>query len=370
MVPGPSCQSCRGRWVALGDAEWVPSSCREHPLLLFPPLHPWRSPFCLCPSLTPHLSPCPGWGLQSWPRLGMADLWGQPVGPVSHSPGEGLGGRWLRFMVGTPCPGGSLGARGRLSSGTSKPSALSLQAGNPAGECPFYGWESCCTLGPSSLTEAEAAPSSWPLSGVCRLLEHWSPNMGGAASSSHSCVLSSWGGMQNSQGWGEGVFCGARVSQLWRWARWPGEAEAPAWAIWGQGQERPRQHLSRPPRPAWRLARLLPWVRCPPDSLCESRPALPALPTPALGPGRPPRKAGPGGGQAGLDDRGWGLGDQGWLGAGQSHGGGQGLGQELCAWPAAPRQCPPPRANPCPPLAARCRLGVHELSGGAPSQGA
>lgn len=118
-------------------------------------------------------------------------------------------------------------------------------------------------------------------------------------------------------GWGAESSGSDREGSLWgesqptvEGACCPGEAEVPAWAIWGQGPEQTRWHLSWPPRPAWRPASLLPGVRCPPDSLCGSRPALPALPIPAPGTGRPPRKVGPVRGQAGLDDRGWGLRDR------------------------------------------------------------
>lgn len=85
-----------------------------------------------CPDPTPQH--CPFAGLCGAGPRGLADLWGWPVEPTSHSPGEAGGGWRLLFWGGAPVLG-QPGSPGCLSSGTSKGSALSLVAGNPAGSC-------------------------------------------------------------------------------------------------------------------------------------------------------------------------------------------------------------------------------------------
>lgn len=97
---------------------------------------------------------------------------------------------------------------------------------------------------------------------------------------------------------------------------------------------------------------LLPWVRCLPDSLCEPRPVLPALPTPALGIWRPHGEVGPAGGQArrGNADKGL-TGPSCWLGAGWGRGGGGRAGQELRPRPAG---CLEAACEPCSQVPSRC----------------
>lgn len=81
-------------------------------------------------TLVPCLLGWPGWG------LGDGGLWAGQAGPISHSSGLALRGRCLFYWTWNPLSWGHPRSWGGLSSGTSKPSALSLGAGRLAGERP------------------------------------------------------------------------------------------------------------------------------------------------------------------------------------------------------------------------------------------